>query len=259
MKIAIIGAGAFGTALGGVLSDKGFEISYYDSKLINASLSDVLDGAMLSILAVPSDVVPHLLPYLPKTLPLLVATKGLFDDKLLIDFDKYDVISGPGFASDIKAHRTTELTITDSRVRDYLSTDYLSFDYTTDITGVLLCGALKNVYALLAGYLNLIPHSAAWQDYIASASHEMRDILALNGASPATVDLACGLPDLKLTCNRPSRNYEFGRTLSHNSQAVPIQTVEGLTALRKIKNGAIKIPGTAVRLKYLIEESQKWN
>ena len=259
MKIAILGAGAFGTALGGIMAAKGYDIDYYDSKVERESLRSVLSGAELITLAVPSAAVGYLLPHLPKNIPMLIATKGILSAEVFADFQDIMVVSGPGFASDIKARHTTELTITDSRVRDYLSTDYLSFDYTTDITGVLLCGALKNVYALLAGYLNLIPHSAAWQDYIASASHEMRDILALNGASPATVDLACGIPDLKLTCNHPSRNYEFGRTLSHNSQAVPIQTVEGLTALRKIKNGAIKIPGTAVRLKYLIEESQKWN
>ena len=33
MKIAILGAGAFGTALGGILADKGYDIDYYDSRV----------------------------------------------------------------------------------------------------------------------------------------------------------------------------------------------------------------------------------
>ncbi len=246
MKIAIIGAGAFGTALGGVLSDKGFEISYYDSKLINASLSDVLDGAMLSILAVPSDVVPHLLPYLPKTLPLLVATKGLFDDKLLIDFDKYDVISGPGFASDIKAQKKTKMTVTSSNIAKMFTTDYLTFDITSDKKGVLMCGSLKNIYAIFAGFLGLERDSKDWQDFINDVLVEMKSILVLNGASSDTVDLACGIDDLMLTCGLPSRNYEFGMKLAKNRNYKPTNTVEGLTALNKIRHGIIKIPEDAV-------------
>ena len=33
MKIAILGAGAFGTALGGILANKGYDVDYYDSKI----------------------------------------------------------------------------------------------------------------------------------------------------------------------------------------------------------------------------------
>ena len=42
MKIAILGAGAFGTALGGILANKGLDIDYYDSKFEREKLSDVL-------------------------------------------------------------------------------------------------------------------------------------------------------------------------------------------------------------------------
>ena len=82
MKIAILGAGAFGTALGGVLAEKGYDIDYYDPKLEQERLEDVVERAEVIVLAAPSKAVPHLLPHLPKNKPLIVATKGLLGDKM---------------------------------------------------------------------------------------------------------------------------------------------------------------------------------
>ena len=89
MKIAILGAGAFGTALGGILADKGYDIDYYDSKVEKERLSDVLSGAKTIVLAVPSAAAPFLLPYLPKNIPLIVATKGLLSDSYFKDFKHF--------------------------------------------------------------------------------------------------------------------------------------------------------------------------
>ena len=38
MKIAVLGAGAFGTALGGVLAEKGSDVAYYDSLILKNKL-----------------------------------------------------------------------------------------------------------------------------------------------------------------------------------------------------------------------------
>lgn len=254
MKIAIMGAGAFGTALGGILADKGYDVEYYDSKIGNKSLGDVLEGAKIIVLAIPSAAVSYLLPHLPKNLPLIVATKGILDDKLFQEFGDTMVISGPGFADDIKAGKETKLTATDSRVVEMFGTDFLTFDMTKDKRGVLMCGALKNVYAILAGLLDLKRGTSEWNDFIKAAAQEMKDILALNGAHPETVDLVCGIGDLKLTCDTPSRNYQYGCILRRDSNAKPDKTVEGLTALNKIKRGEIKIPDSVVLLCKLMEK-----
>ena len=132
MKIAIMGAGAFGTALGGILADKGYDIDYYDSKVEREKLSDVLKGAKYILLAVPSKAMPYVLPYLPKNIPLIVATKGVLSDKTFAGFKDYMVLSGPGFADDIKAGKKTKLTATDERIINLFGTEYLSFDYTDD-------------------------------------------------------------------------------------------------------------------------------
>lgn len=245
MKVAVLGAGAYGMALGGILTSKGYATECYDPKLQGSRLSDVLDKAEYMVLSVPSFVAPSLLGDLPKDMPLVVATKGILTDKLFNDFDDWMVMSGPGFAKDIEQGKNTLLTATDKRIIELFGTDYLKFDETTDRLGVLMCGALKNVYAIMAGMLRLQKNTSSWQEYIVAVVKEMREILALNGANPATVELACGVGDLELTCDLPSRNYEFGVMISENTNASPEKTVEGLTTLGRIRQGEIKLPESA--------------
>lgn len=258
MKIAILGAGAFGTALGGILTDKGCSVEYYDSRILREKLSDVVKGAEYILLCVPSKVAPYLLPHLPENKPLIVATKGILSDKIFAYFDDYMVLSGPGFANDIKAAKQIRLTATDKRIEELFTTGYLNFDMTDDKRGVLMCGALKNVYAILAGMLDLQPGSAAHEKYLAEVADEMRSLLAANGADAKTVDLECGVGDLRLTCAMPSRNYEFGQILRRNPDAKPEKTVEGVSALKRIKRGEIIVPELAIKLRNLMTESAKW-
>lgn len=258
MKIAILGAGAFGTALGGILADKGYDIDYYDSKVERESLSEVLEGASYIVLAVPSQAAPFLLPHLPLNKPLIVATKGFLDSHNFKDFTDYMVLSGPGFADDIKAGKETHLTATDDRVADLFTTDFLTFDFTSDKNGVLMCGALKNIYAIYAGYLGLKPGTETHEEYLTEVAEEMKALLSSNNGDPKTVELSCGKGDLRLTCDLPSRNYEFGQILRQDSKAVPKKTVEGLTALFKVKRGEIVVPDSALKLKELIKLSDEW-
>lgn len=258
MKIAVLGAGAFGTALGGILANKGYDIDYYDSRLESEKLGDVLADAKYVVLCVPSKTVPHLLPYLPKNKPLIVATKGILSDKTFAEFNDYMILSGPGFADDIKAGKQTKLTATDARIVDLFSTDYLTFDDTDDKRGVLMCGALKNVYAIIAGLRKLEPGTEEHKKYLKDVAREMKILLAANGAKSDTVDLVCGKGDLKITCAYPSRNYEFGRILRENPEAKPEKTVEGVSALKRIKRGEIVVPEEVAILQELMEISDKW-
>lgn len=258
MKIAILGAGAFGTALGGILAEKGYDIDYYDSKSSGDNLESTLCQAKMILLAVPSKAVPYLLPNLPKNKPLIIATKGILSSDMFNDFSDYMILSGPGFADDIKAHKKTILTATDDRVVEMFGTDYLTFDQTNDERGVLMCGALKNVYAIMAGLLDLKEGTREHTKFLNDVASEMKLILDDNGAHGETVDLVCGKGDLKITCNYPSRNYEFGQILRKNPKAEPEKTVEGLSALKRIKRGEIKVPKEAIILRDLIKRSNEW-
>ena len=253
MKIAMLGAGVFGTALGGILAGKGYDVDYYDSKLEQERLSDVLLDAKYVVLCIPSMAVLYLLPKLSKEQPLIVATKGILTDVIFREFMDWMVMSGPGFADDIKAQKKTLLTATDSRIVDLFNTNYLQFDFTDDRRGVLMCGALKNVYAILAGLKGLKRETPVWREFVRKANEEMALVLEANGAEAETVEFACGLGDLKLTCGLPSRNYEYGTILRDNPDYEPTNTVEGLSAIRRIMRHEITVPAKAKLLKEVMD------
>ena len=81
----------------------------------------------------------------------------------------------------------------------------------------------------------------------------MKSILALNSAEASTVDLYCGISDLELTCGYPSRNYEYGDLLRQDINYKPQKTVEGLSALKRVKRGDINVPDDAFIMKDLME------
>ena len=260
MKILGLGAGAYGTALGEILVKNGYKVAYYDKRFGEQSLEDMTVGAQMILLCVPSNVVPEILPRLPHTTPLIVATKGILEDEVFAVFEDYMVISGPGFADDIKAEKKTKLTVTDDRLRQMFKADYMDFDQTDDKRGVLMCGALKNVYALQAGYEALERDSLEWKKFIAEATKEMKEILVLNGARAETVDLACGIGDLELTCGLPSRNYEYGNLLKQKPGYKSEKTVEGLSTLEQIVRGKIVVPSTTPILHTLIDRKElEWD
>lgn len=253
MKIAILGAGVYGTALGGVLEEKGYAVDYYDPFLFDKALADVLNGAEMILLVAPSDAVESLLNELPKNIPLIVATKGILNGKIFCNFDDVMILSGPGFADDIKAHKLTHLTVTDERLKEMFGVDYLLFDETKDRRGVLMCGALKNVYAILAGYLGYLPEAPEHDDFIDEATREMGLVLQNNGAKAETAKLYCGRDDLILSCSMKSRNFAYGMKLKQDKNSQPDNTVEGISALKRIKDGEIIVPDEVKYLKQLME------
>ena len=253
-KIAVLGAGAYGTALGGILADNGYDIDYYDPAVEKERLKDVVEGAVAILVCVPSDVVMKLLSHLPKSKFLVVASKGFLSEKPFEEFEDWAVLSGAGFADDIKAGKRVRLTATDARIVKMFKADFAKFDTTDDKLGVLMCGALKNIYAIKAGMLKLKPNTKRKEDYICDVAGEMALILSENGANPRTVGLACGVKDLILTCGINSRNYRFGVEYAVNSECKPEQTVEGLAALRRVARGDIVVPEKAKILRDILEE-----
>lgn len=253
-KVAVLGAGAYGTALGGILADNGYDIDYYDPMVEKERLKDVVDDAAVMVICVPSDVVMKLLSHLPKNKFSIVASKGFLSTEPFEGFADWAVLSGAGFADDIKAGKRVCLTATDARVVKMFTAKYVKFDMTDDRLGVLMCGALKNIYAIKAGTLKLKPNTKKKEDYIYDVVKEIAAILGENGADPRTVRLACGMKDLALTCGIDSRNYRFGVEYSVNSECRPEQTVEGLSALRRVARGDIVVPEKAKILKSILEE-----
>lgn len=245
MKITIFGAGAFGTALGTILEENGHLVEFYDPvKYPEKGLTNTIAESDINILACPSHAAPKLMLFLPHDKPLICASKGFLTTASFKPWGaNFSILSGGAFAADLAAKQPAVLTATSDLVEQLFKTSWLTFDRTTDNTGVLICGALKNIYAIGSGYWGLKYGTTDFDDFINAAMNEMRLIVQANGGKPETVNLSCGIRDLVITCaSTTSRNYDFGTKLKKDpelgkkvlSGAVKIATTEGLTAILQI-------------------------
>jgi glycerol-3-phosphate dehydrogenase (NAD(P)+) len=131
------------------------------------------------------------------------------------------VLSGPSFAADVARDLPTALTIAcadealGQQLAERLGSRKLRLYWTSDVIGVELGGALKNVLAIAAGIvegqgLGASAHAAL----VTRGFAEMRRFGEALGARPETLIGLSGLGDLILTCGSPqSRNMSLGRAL----------------------------------------------
>lgn len=241
MKVSILGAGAFGQALGKILTDNQHQVSYYDPQLFpDINLDTATYQADAIVIAIPSVFLPDFIATYPKRLkniPTICATKGILNANLFVDFTQFSAISGPGFAKEIVEGKPCTLTASAPFAMGLLQNSQITIELHEDLPGILLCGSLKNIYAIGAGY-----HGDSTSDistFIQHAHFEMKKYLADHGADPETAECACGLGDLILTCtNDASRNFTCGKRLREGKMISEIidelKTIEGLSALEKV-------------------------
>ena len=247
MKVAVLGAGAFGLALGGVLAEKGLEVTYYDPfKFPSNRLDDVIRGSRAIVLVTPSEIISDLFAEMPDfafSKPLIIASKGLFSLRCFEKFERFEFISGPAFASQIRDKKSVKLTTTGELAENLFKTRSISFDKTTDLLGLLYCGSLKNIYAVEAGFRKLEPDTIEFEQFIFKALEEMELFLDENGARRETAKLACGEGDLRQTCgSEESRNYRFGIQLRARYMGRPNETTESISAVEELERQGLRIP-----------------
>jgi glycerol-3-phosphate dehydrogenase (NAD(P)+) len=202
------------------------------------------------VLAVPAQAVRTVAtaaaPYIPAGTPLIVAAKGLErgSDKRLSEVvgevapqTVPAVLSGPGFAADVAAGKPTAVTIAAqdealalSLCRAFASSAFRPYA-GTDMVGVEIGGAVKNVLAIAAGVVSGRELGAsALAALVARAFAELRRLGEALGAQPDTLMGLSGLGDLVLTCSGPqSRNFSYGLHLGRGgAPGAPHPLVEGI-------------------------------
>lgn len=238
----MLGAGAFGQALGKVLTDNQHEVKYYDPILYpEVSLDAVTFEAGAIVIAVPSLAINTLLTDYPdrlKKIPTILATKGLMNADVFADFTQFSVLSGPAFASEILEGKPASLTSSSPVAMGLFHNDQIAIELCEDTKGIILCGALKNIYAIGSGYYSSSENMTA--AFIQHAHAEMKTYLADHDCDPQTAELGCGLGDLILTCTcETSRNFRCGKMLAEGRSIDEIldklKTVEGLSALLSVE------------------------
>lgn len=269
MKVSILGAGAFGEALGKILSYNGHETKYYDPiKFPNISLDEAISDTEIIIYAAPSDQHQNILPQLPKNIHLICASKGFLSLKPFSDFSSFSALGGAAFADDITAQeKSITLTASSEISENLFSTEKISVEYTKDTLGIILCGALKNIYAIGAGLYGESGQEKPEKDtdisklmpYLTTVASEMQELLQANHADTKTLRLSCGIADLVLSCSPESRNFSFGQALKNHQTAKKNATTEGLSVIKSLSEYPdFIIPDSATTLKDIIAQVQNY-
>jgi glycerol-3-phosphate dehydrogenase (NAD(P)+) len=164
------------------------------------------------------------------------------------------VLSGPTFAREVGAGLPSAMTIASAdqtyaqRLAESISTDTFRAYTSSDIVGVEVGGATKNVFAIGAGISDGLGFGANTRiALIARGLAEMTRLgLALGGRQETFMGLA-GMGDLVLTCtDDQSRNRRFGLALARGASAA-----DGLREIGQVVegfNGARAVHAVAARL-----------
>jgi glycerol-3-phosphate dehydrogenase (NAD(P)+) len=243
-----------------------------ESIKITTNVEECIKDKDLLIIAIPAAFVDSLCqsmkPFINNN-HILIATKGieqgtgLFINEIIekyLNTKNIAVISGPTFAIDLVSKMPAGLSLASKKpetmllVRHALQNDYIKLRDTNDVTGVEVCGSIKNVIALSAGMLaGLKANESTKAMLIAEAMHDMEEILDAFNCNKRTVLSFAGIGDLLLTCtSTKSRNFSFGKLLGEKPPREVIDnylkntTVEGYYTLESIyqllKDKEVTIP-----------------
>ena len=132
--------------------------------------------------------------------------------------DRFAVVSGPSFAQEVALKMPSAVVSascsgeTARAVQAVMATPYFRTYTSTDVIGVELGGALKNVMAIAAGIIAGLGFGANTR--AALITRGLAEIMRLGtalGADPLTFSGLSGIGDLLLTCtSTQSRNYTVG-------------------------------------------------
>ena len=265
MKIGIIGAGAFGSALAITLTQGGRDVVLWGRDIADMTktrtvprlpgvtvpeditITDQLRdlSGLPILLSVPTQSLSGLLqrPDFPNATHLIACCKGIDlatgrGPTAMIEA-KHSVpamvLTGPSFAADIAKGLPTALTLASANsdalnaLQPLLSTDSLRIYTSTDPKGAELGGALKNVIAIGCGLvMGAGLGDSARAALMTRGLVEMRRFAELQGAQPDTLMGLSGFGDLVLTCSSmQSRNFSYGFTLGQGGTPDASKTVEG--------------------------------
>lgn len=257
-RIAVLGGGAWGTALALTCARAGRDVMLWEFDAGNAEHlatrreSRFLPGVRLEgnikvtralaeasrsdaiLLVVPAQAMRSMIKSLAQTMaagsPLIACAKGIehgshkFMTEIIAECAPNAtpaILSGPSFAADVARGLPTAVTLAaaDGEIAQALAQAIASASFrpyhSTDVRGVEIGGATKNVLAIAAGIVTGRGLGAS-----ASAALTTRGFAELvrfgkaYGAKPETMTGLSGLGDLILTCSSPqSRNFSFGVAL----------------------------------------------
>src|SRR5690606_37383217 len=236
----------------------------HDNVVAYHDMEQAVSGSEVIFVAVPSayfrTVVRTMLPWSRPDAILVSCTKGIEAGtfKLMSEILRQEspearigVLSGPNLAKEIAARDLTGTVIASPHasvreaVQKVLKSEYFRVYTNDDMFGVELGGALKNIYAIIAGLASALGMGHNTNSMVVTRSlTEMARFGRRLGADPMTFLGLSGVGDLVVTCPSPlSRNFRIGVALGQGKSveeaAVEVgQVAEGVNTLRQVKEKA---------------------
>lgn len=261
-KVAVIGAGSWGTALAVLLARKGQQVALWgrdaarmadmqesrenarylpghrfpENLSAGSDLELALKEADCVLMVVPShgyrQVYRRLKPYLKDGIPVVSAVKGIETSstrtmtQVMAEESEglalpFCVLSGPSFAEEVALGHPTAVTVACSdiqvaaSVQQLFSSTMFRVYSSTDVIGLEISGAMKNVIAIASGISDGLGYGLNTR--AALITRGLAEITRLGtalGADARTFAGLGGLGDLVLTCTgNLSRNRTVGLKL----------------------------------------------
>jgi glycerol-3-phosphate dehydrogenase (NAD(P)+) len=246
-----------------------------DSLLVTGDVRVAVQGAACLVVAIPSaylrQTLTELAPYIPAHIPVVSVVKGIecttFQRPSEIVLQTLGprpvaVLSGPCHAEEAARGLPATLVAASSdqtwvdRVRDEFSIDAFRVYTNSDIVGVELAGALKNVMAIAAGICDGLGYGDnAKSALITRGLVEMTRFVVTMGGEAQTLTGLAGIGDLITTCISPhGRNRSVGERLargeslsaiteSMSAVAEGVTTCAGVCAIAREKQIEMPIAG----------------
>ena len=291
-SVAVIGSGAWGTALGHLMANKGAAVTAwaYEPEVVEDinvhhenrmflpgvslppgyratnDLGEAVHGRDLILLVTPSHVfrtvVSQVASHFRHGVPIVSATKGIENDTLMMMSEILEellperyhpflgYLSGPSFAKEVARKMPTAVSVAArdeafaGRIQKMMAASYFRTYSTTDVVGVELGGALKNVMAIAAGACDGLGfgHNTVCA-LITRGLAEMNRLAMRRGALPLTLAGLAGMGDLVLTCTGGlSRNRTVGQRLG---RGIPLEDI--MRDMKQVAEG-VRTTRSAYRL-----------
>lgn len=293
MKITVIGAGSWGTALALHFSQHGNRVSLWtrnadqvrqmqearenkrglpgfpfpETLEVCADLADALkdSGLVLIVTSVAGlrSSAELLKQYGAGHLPVLAACKGFEQDTGLLTFQvlkevlpdnkKIGVLSGPSFAQELAKQLPCAVVLASENQEwieelvPQLNTTVMRLYGSTDVIGVAVGGAVKNVMAIATGLSDGLEYGLnARAALVTRGLAEITRLASAMGAQPKTMMGLAGIGDLILTCTGAlSRNRRVGLGLAEGKELHQVlveigHVSEGVSTIEEVFNTACK-------------------
>jgi glycerol-3-phosphate dehydrogenase (NAD(P)+) len=236
----------------------------HDDLAFSTDLGATIAAADVIFVSIPSKAFRSVLraakPFFREDHVLVSTTKGIEKDTFALmsqilreesGVERIGVLSGPNLAKEIAAKMLSGTVIASEhesvreQINSVLASPYFRVFANSDVYGVELGGALKNIYAIAAGMAAALKLGENSRSMLLTRSlAEMGRFAQCLGANPITFLGLAGVGDLVATCSSPlSRNYQVGFAIGQGQKLADVveeleQVAEGVNTTLMVKQKA---------------------